>query len=88
MIVTGWSDVVPLDPEHPDVALSHESGWTRSALPNGLFIWENVEPDAEPRHRVLTTRRELRRLWLALADGDLGAVEAFDWYPGGPTATR
>lgn len=76
-----------VDPEHPDVALSHESGWTLSAFPSGLVIWENVESDAEPRHRVLDIRQDLRGLWLALADGDLGAVEAFGWFPGhGPTA--
>lgn len=33
----------PLDPEHPDVALSHESGWTLPAFSGGLVIWENVE---------------------------------------------
>ena len=32
------------DPEHPDVSLSHESGWCASVFGSGLVILENVEP--------------------------------------------
>ena len=28
------------DAEHPDVAVSHDSGWTLSAFPDGLVVWE------------------------------------------------
>jgi hypothetical protein len=45
------------DDEHPDIAVSHESGWTLSAFPSGLLVWENVYADDEddsspaaPRH--------------------------------------
>lgn len=28
------------DAEHPDVAVSHESGWTLSAFRGGRLVWE------------------------------------------------
>lgn len=72
----------PQDPEHPEVALSHESGWTLSAFPNGSVVWENVESDSEPRHRHDVDRGEIRQLWLALAAGRITDVDEFGWFPG------
>ena len=40
------------DPEHPDVWLTHESGWTLSVYGSGLLVWENPESTIEPRHQV------------------------------------
>jgi hypothetical protein len=37
----------PDDPEHPDVAVQHETGWTLSAFGSGLILWENVEDGPE-----------------------------------------
>jgi hypothetical protein len=37
------------DTEHPDIALTHETGRCLSAFPSGLLVWENEEADA-PRH--------------------------------------
>jgi hypothetical protein len=34
------------DKEHPDVALTHESGWCLSAFPSGLLVWENDETNS------------------------------------------
>lgn len=70
------------DPEHPDVALAHESGWTLSAFPEGLLIWENVESDNEPEHMAGASRAKTEELWLALAAGDLATVEREPWQPG------
>jgi hypothetical protein len=70
------------DIEHPDVSLSHEGGWTLSAFPSGLVVWENVEGDTEPRHRRGVSRAEVRRPWLLLAAGDNSAVEAHTWDQG------
>jgi hypothetical protein len=36
------------DVEHPDVAVSPESGWTLSAFSGGWLVWENVERDEAP----------------------------------------
>jgi len=70
------------DVEHPDVAVSHESGWTLSAFGGGLVVWENVEEDEEPRHQVGIPRDEVVRLFDALARGDLAAVDAESWAAG------
>ena len=72
-------DVV--DPEHPSVAVSHESGWTLGAFPGDRLTFENVEADGPPRHMV-ASRPQMRSLFAALARGDLGAVEAMPWKAG------
>jgi hypothetical protein len=70
------------DREHPDVAVSVESGWTLSAFANGLLVWENVESDASPGHRAGLSRAEQLRVMTLLAVADLEAVEAMGWEPG------
>jgi hypothetical protein len=70
-----------VDSEHPDVSVKHESEWALSAFPSGLLIFENVEA-AEPRHRLVRDRDELRALFAALAVGDLATVEAAGWASG------
>jgi hypothetical protein len=37
----------PEDAEHSDVAVQHESGWSLSALPSGLVVWEELEATSE-----------------------------------------
>ncbi len=74
----------PFDDEHPDVGLTHESGWSLGAFPYGSVTWENVEdPHApKPRHLDAVTRAEVLRLWLALAAGDISEIESQPWLPG------
>ena len=73
----------PDDPEHPDVSLTHESEWCLSAFQSGLLVWGNLEDDAgSDRHMTNVPRSEVRRLWSALARGDLHVVDAEDWQPG------
>lgn len=72
------------DPEHPDVAVSHESGWTLSAYSDGLVVWENVEEGDDPRHLRGVARERLLDLFTAVAQGDLDAVEKEAWLPGYP----
>jgi hypothetical protein len=67
--------------EHPDIALTHETGWCLSAFPSGLLVWENEEADA-PRHMKGVPREHVFVLWLKLAQGDIAAVEAEPWQPG------
>ncbi len=70
----------PLDPEHPDVALTHESEWCLSAYPSGLIVWENLEDDEVPvRHMRNVSKQDVRRLWAELAQGKLQVVDAEDW---------
>ena len=75
------------DHEHPDVALKHETDWCLSAYPGGLLVLENVEADeGNARHMRCVPRERVLGLWLALAlalaQGDLAAVEAEPWLPG------
>ena len=75
-IITLLEELDAEDDEHPDVAVSHESGWTLSIFPSGRMIWENVEGDEEPRHRTGVGRDEARRLLSALAAGRMDEVDA------------
>ena len=70
------------DDEHPDVSLTHESGWYLAAFPSGLIVWENVEDGPEPRHMKNVTRDKVLKMWLALARGQLETIEAGDWLSG------
>lgn len=73
----------PLDPEHPDVGLTHESEWSLGAFPSGLVVWENVADESGlPRHLRDVPRSKLREPWLALASGDIDRVNAEAWLPG------
>jgi hypothetical protein len=70
------------DPEHPDVSLTHESGWSLSASGSGLLVWENVETDAPPRHMRDVPRERVLQLWLRLARGWIDEIEREPWQPG------
>jgi len=68
----------PADDEHPDVSVTHESGWSLSGFPSRLVIWENVEEPAAPERRVEgVTRDQVRQLFDAVARGDVAFVESF-----------
>jgi hypothetical protein len=70
------------DPEHPDVAVSVESGWTISAFPSGLVVWENPEDESEPRHRRELSRQDTRKLLLMLASNMVDEIERIEWLDG------
>lgn len=73
----------PEDPEHPDIAVTEESGWTLSAFPSGLVVWEDFGGDrATPRHRASVSRDELVVLFSALVRRDRRTIESGDWAPG------
>ncbi|MFJ9848202.1 hypothetical protein [Streptomyces sp. NPDC101150] len=68
------------DDEHPDVSLTHESGWCLSAFAGGLLIWENTEDDAVvPGEMRGVGREENVRLFGLLAAGDIGTLTALPW---------
>jgi hypothetical protein len=69
------------DDEHPDVSLTHQSGWCLSAFGGGLLVWENPDEDAVgPREMRAVTREEILRLFGLLAAGDIASVEASPWH--------
>jgi hypothetical protein len=68
------------DDEHPDVSLSHESGWCLSAFRSGLLIWENTEDGSvAPVEMREVSREEILRLFQLLAAGDIASVAALPW---------
>ncbi|MEU0375070.1 hypothetical protein ABZ070_33785 [Streptomyces sp. NPDC006283] len=68
------------DDEHPDVSLSHESGWSLSALASGLLLRENAEDDSVPLGQLRAVgREEVLRLFGLLASGDTAAIETLPW---------
>ncbi|MFF1697594.1 hypothetical protein ACFVXC_28925 [Streptomyces sp. NPDC058257] len=68
------------DDEHPDVSLSHESGWSLSAFRGGLLTWANAEDDSvAPRRMREVAREETLRLFGLLAAGDVVSIEALSW---------
>ncbi|MFG3257090.1 hypothetical protein [Streptomyces sp. NPDC048172] len=68
------------DDEHPDVSLSHESGWYLSAFRDGLLVWENTEDGSAPPGELReVAREEILRLFGLLARGDIASVERLPW---------
>jgi hypothetical protein len=68
------------DDEHPDVSLTHESGWCLSVLHGGLLIWENPDDDSAAQGQAReVAREEVLRLFGLLAAGDIASVEAHPW---------
>jgi hypothetical protein len=72
------------DDEHPDVSVSDSYGWTLSAFPSGLVVWENIEDADEtgPRHLRGVTREQLAALFTAFGEGGTDEVERLAWLPG------
>jgi hypothetical protein len=62
------------DPEHPDVAVQHETGWSLSAFASGLVVWENVEGGPEQRVNGVS-RDDLRLLFRGVATGEVEEVQ-------------
>ncbi|MFB7512922.1 hypothetical protein [Streptomyces sp. NPDC056144] len=68
------------DDEHPDVSLTHESGWSLSAFGDGLLVWENPDADSMALGEMRdVAREEVLRLFGLLAAGDTASVEALSW---------
>ncbi|MGP3976706.1 hypothetical protein ACTWQF_22380 [Streptomyces sp. 8N114] len=73
------------DEEHPDVSLSHESGWTLSAFRSGLLWWELIADagdDDGPAPGALrgVPREEVLRLFSLLAAGRIDQIESLPWH--------
>ena len=70
------------DPEHPDVSLSTEDGWTLSVFASGLVVFQNVETGSAPRHRRDLDSKGVLAMMKTLARGQVEKIEADDWLPG------
>jgi hypothetical protein len=67
------------DAEHPDIAVSHESGWTISAFPSGRVVYENVEDPSHQPPELTTSRRDLAAILRHVAAGDHEALASLRW---------
>ncbi len=70
------------DPEHPDVSLSHESGWCLSAFSGGLVVFENVESGDGPWHMQSVPAIRVLEYWYTLAGGGHQDLLSLPWAPG------
>jgi len=71
------------DDEHPDVFVSHSSGWTLSAFPSGLVIWEKLadDPDDEvaARHLRGISRDRQAELMTHCGNAEFDLLERLPW---------
>lgn len=71
------------DIEHPDVAVTHESGWGVSLFRSGLIVFGNVEsraPDADVH--LYAGRAEQLIASTAVAAGRHDLITDWPWLPG------
>jgi hypothetical protein len=64
------------------VSLTHESGWSLSAFPNGLIVFENVETGEGPWHLPDVSAERVVDYWAALAEGRHADLKALSWRVG------
>lgn len=70
------------EPDDPDVALSHSSGWSLSAFPGGLLVLENALTNAVPRHMQPIPADQVLKLWIELAVGNYQNLLSLPWVAG------
>jgi hypothetical protein len=70
------------DNEHPDVSLTHESGWCISAFESGLVCLENVQTGDGPWHMCGLSFESILDLWGKLAGGHIESLQSRTWLPG------
>jgi len=68
--------------EHPDVFLTHESGWSISAFRSGIVWLENVETGDGPWHMRGLSFDSILELWGKLAEGRIESLRSLAWVPG------
>lgn len=70
------------DDEHPDVAVSHETGMTASVFRGGLVVVEDADA-GEPRSAYVQDRDELILILEAVATGRFSKLDGVvSWHPG------
>lgn len=68
--------------EHPEVSLTHESGWCLKLYPSGLLLLENAAANKGPWHMRGLSREVVLEMWQWLANGELEKVGTAGWMPG------
>ena len=78
------------NPEEPDVAVNHESGWSISVANRGWVCYEHLESEdsGTVRHMRGLDRATVLHLLELVALARFDALETFPWQPGYGTADR
>jgi len=74
-IIASLQDDVP---EHPDVWLTHDSGWTISLFPSGLAVLENEHTHNTSQIENITPDQALQ-MWLQLSQGNVQSLLKQNW---------
>ena len=70
------------DAGHPEVSLTHATGWCLKLYPSGLLLLENVQANKGPWHMRGLSREVVQEMWHWLANGELEKLGAAGWLPG------
>lgn len=74
------------DSEHPDVAVSLDSGWSLGLLGRGRVFLEHLEePEGAPRHLIDQSDAEVVTILELMTSEDFDAILRLPWRPGYPT---
>lgn len=77
------------DPEHPDAALTHESGWTLIIYSGGSCVWDNLASDSSPQYLEGISRANALQLWIKLSLGHIQELQSMPWKDGnGPPVSE
>lgn len=76
------SELSTADSEHPDVSLTHESGWSISVFQSGLAVFENVETGEGPWHIPRVSAATALELWRLLAAAKISELQWQPWQIG------
>jgi len=70
------------DIEHPDVAVTHESGWSVSLFRSRLIVFGNVESTSQDEVHLYASRAEQLIASTAVAAGRHDLIADWPWLPG------
>lgn len=73
------------DPEHPDIWLTHSSGWTIAADEDRYLVLSNPEQEVVG-HIANASRRQMLEFWGRLSRGEIESLLKEPWLYGRPPA--
>ena len=64
------------------MSVHDDAGWSLSAFPSGLVVFQNIEDPGPVRHLKAVDRRRVFELFAMLDSGEIAELERLDWNPG------
>ena len=74
--------LVDAEDEHPNVAVTHESGWSLGAYRHGYITFEHLDGEGGPFHMRNVSRERTIELMELVARGEVQVVLEHDWKSG------